>query len=159
MGKTLIKRGALLLMTPLFLLLSSCGDEGCTEQVTAYAVGTFEKEKTTETVISKLLVYGIGQEKDSLMAAQTTLKVVDLIFNSSDTITKTDFRFVVDNDTISDTLTFYYTNRDFFLNIDCGCSVFHTIDSIEHTSNLIKEIEIINSDITNEKTPNFTIRY
>jgi hypothetical protein len=142
-------------------LLYSCGDDGCVESVIGYGVGTLVKSADSErTEPSSLTVYGIGQKNDSAMIENLKPKsTIDLLLNPNDTVTNFKVLFVFNKDTIADTLKFHYENKDFFINIDCGCTVYHFIESIEHTSNFIKTIEIINPEITNVKTNNFTIGY
>ncbi|MDO5570675.1 MAG: DUF6452 family protein [Bacteroidales bacterium] len=139
----------------------SCGDDGCVESIVGYGVGTLKKNTGSENSMpSSISVYGIGQQKDSAMIkGLSPSSTIDLLLNPSDTVTDFKVLFVFSQDTIIDTLRFHYENKDFFINIDCGCTVYHFVDSIEHTSNFIKTIEIINPEITNVKTNNFTIGY
>lgn len=164
MGKFISRSLTLLLSTLSLLSLSACGDEGCVEQVTPYVVGLFTQQPENETTITSFSVYGLGQASDSAMVLnQTSLESVDLILNADSVKTRLLFQFILPNtpepDTLRDTVTVFYTNRDFFINIDCGCSVFHTIDTLTFTKEVIQDIEILNSDVTNEKTPNIKIYY
>lgn len=143
-------------------LLNSCGDEGCTEATTSYTVASLVKESTASSIAAKTIsVYGIGQKSDSAMVlSQTDFKVISLLLNPDTTCTKMNFVFAfAEADTIRDTLSFYYKNQAYFLTIDCGCTVENYIDSILHTSHLIKKVEIINPEVKNEKKPNITLYY
>lgn len=147
---------AILLLMGLFLL-SACNDEGCTEPVTTYNVGAFEKILGSETVISSFSVYA---KPDSIMISnQSDLKSFDLNLNPSTHATTFELKFQVGSVLITDTLTFYYRNREFFLSADCGCSMFHYLDSANYTGNLIQSIVITNPEITNEKRANFKLLY
>ena len=49
--------------------------------------------------------------------------------------------------------------------MECGCSVHHIINSVEldygsnEADKIIKSIQIVNPEITNEKAINFTLNY
>lgn len=162
MGKALKPILSLLTLITGISLWSSCGDEGCTEPTTSYTVASLTAEPGTSPVGPKSLsVYGIGQQSDSLMInSVTTFQGISLILDPDTTYTQMLFEFPMsENDTIRDTLDFHYKNQLYFLTIDCGCTVQNYLDSILHTSNLIKRIEIINPEVTNEKKPNITLYY
>lgn len=155
----LLKSTLLALCLP---LMAACGDEGCTEATSSYTVASLVVSPTSAVAAPKsVIVYGIGQKSDSVMLPSTTdFKSLALLLNPGDTVTKMRFEFPIsETDTLRDTLSFHYKNQLYFLTIDCGCTVQNYIDSILHTNHFIKNIEIVNPEVTNEKTPNITLYY
>ncbi|MGL4293350.1 MAG: DUF6452 family protein [Bacteroidales bacterium] len=144
-------------------LFSGCGDEGCTESTVSYTIATLTKVDPTSKVdtLKTFSVYGIGQQNDSaLVLNQSDTKVISLLLNPDTVYTRFRMELAFTNkDTLTDTLTFYYKNQEYFLSIDCGCSVYNYIDSVLHTGNRIKNIEITNPEVTNEKKPNIIFYY
>ena len=155
MGKTIIK----IILPILFLSFLACGDDGCVESTVSYCVGEMIN-KSSAINPSKINVYGLGQKSDSaLIEGLTTKSFMDLLLNPNDTITNFKVDFIIATDTITDTIRFYYENKDFFIDMDCGCTVHHFVDSVRSTNYFINTIEIINPEITNVKTNNFIINY
>ncbi|MEG0949536.1 MAG: DUF6452 family protein [Bacteroidales bacterium] len=144
------------------LAFTGCGDEGCTEATTSYTVASLVPVAGTSPVPPKSVsVYGIGQKEDSVMIQNSTsFKSLALLLNPDTTCTKMLFEFPVsETDTLRDTLSFYYKNQVYFLTIDCGCTVQNYLDSVLHTNHLIKNLEIVNPEVKNEKTQNITLYY
>ena len=162
MGKTLKNINLLFLIVSVVTLglFTSCDDEGCIESVIAYLIGSLKAMGEDAPTIKSYSVWGVGQEKDSvLLSNQTSLKGIELLLNPNEEFTDFKFRFVVGTDTIIDYIKFSYKNRLYFLSIDCGCSTFYSIESIESGGAFIKDTEIVNSDVTNEKKVNFNLYY
>ncbi|MEG1586445.1 MAG: DUF6452 family protein [Bacteroidales bacterium] len=162
MGKTIMSLFFAVTSLCAFFLLTACGDEGCTESTVSYTVaGIVQKQVSSKTAIKTVSVYGIDQGKDTAMVnGQSDLKVISLLLNPDTVYTAMDFVFsFAEMDTIRDTIEFYYKNQEYFLTIDCGCTVYNYLDSIKHTDHLIKNIEIINPEVKNEKSPNITLYY
>lgn len=162
MGKNLKLVLSLLTLITGISLWSSCGDDGCTEATTSYTVAALSAEPNTSPLEPKFVsVYGIWADTDSIMVDQTTsFKSISLTLNPDTTYTQMKFEFIMpDNNTLRDTLDFHYKNQLYFLTIDCGCTIESYIDTVYTTNNLIKRIEIINPEVTNEKKPNITLYY
>lgn len=161
MGKVLNLVRIPLISISLFLLFCACADEGCTEPTTSFTIASLtQKVIDQKSVVQSVSVYGIDQKDDTVMVKnQRDLKILALLLNQDTTYTQMRFEFAFTKDTIKDTLSFYYKNQAYFLSIDCGCSVFNYLDSVSHTNHLIQNIEIINPEVKNEKTPNITLYY
>ena len=103
---------------------------------------------------------------------------IELLLNSNSNETVFGFVFYVPETTTNDEgkevttlveklnyVTFSYENIPFFLDMECGCSVHHIINSVEldygsnEADKIIKSIQIVNPEITNEKAINFTLNY
>ena len=142
------------------LLMVSCDDEGCIESVVSYAAGSIDNSDAESATVNSFSVWQIGQEKDSAMLTNSTsLSGIEILLNPNDDYTALKFNFNMARDTISDTVTFYYKTRDYFLNIDCGSTTFFDIETILHTGHFITDTEIINPEVTNEKKINFKLYY
>ena len=119
---------------------------------------------------------GIGQANDSLMLTGQSSGTIELLLNSASTETQLAFLFAVSyketvtndegeettqtvTELIPDIVTFNYENIPYFMDIECGCSVHHIINSVEFSNTIIKSVEIINPSVTNEKAINFTLTY
>ncbi len=142
---------SLILLTGMF----SCGGGECTETVVSNVISDFvypsgERPSLTANIL--------GLERDTFLFQNLTdLKAVPLLLDPDTTFTRLNLEFRLSDTIVSDTVTFHHKNSIFFVSMDCGCSMFYTLDSIEHTNNIITEIEIKNPSVTNEKKPNITI--
>ncbi len=170
MGKTLIN-AILILVT--CCIIAGCND-GCTDPYIAYNVGSVTKD--SETNVSYFNVWGVGV--DSFMVENASSGNIELLLNSNSNETVFGFVFYVPETTTNDEgkevttlveklnyVTFSYENIPFFLDMECGCSVHHIINSVEldygsnEADKIIKSIQIVNPEITNEKAINFTLNY
>lgn len=58
-----------------------------------------------------------------------------------------------------DTLRFQYETNPYFLDMECGCSMFFHILEADVTNNLFRSITIKNNEITNEENINIILTY
>ena len=154
MGKILNTKH--LLASLVFLTgMTACGGEECTETVVSSVISDFVYPSG---IRPSLTAHILGLETDTfLFENNSDLKAVPLLLDPDTTFTRLRLEFNLSDTTVSDTVTFYHQNSPFFLSMNCGCSMFYTLDTIEHTNNIITEIEIKNPSVTNEKKPNITI--
>jgi hypothetical protein len=74
--------------------------------------------------------------------------------NSNEDITK----YVIENNSIKDTLEFTYTRNDIFVSRSCGYKTnFNDLQIVNNTNHWIKSITIINPTISDEKAAHITI--
>ena len=170
MGKSLINA---ILRFITCCIIAGCND-GCTDPYIAYNVGSGTKD--SETNVSYFNVWGVGV--DSFMVENASSGNIELLLNSNSNETVFGFVFYVPETTTNDEgkevttlveklnyVTFSYENIPFFLDMECGCSVHHIINSVEldygsnEADKIIKSIQIVNPEITNEKAINFTLNY
>ncbi len=160
MGNFINKITIISLIALISSFLISCDDEGCIESVVAYTNGSLNVTTEDPIDINSYSVWGIGQERDSAMLRNSTnLTGIELLLNPNTDYTDLRFQFNMPNDTVTDTITFYYKSREYFLNIDCGCSAFFDIETIDFKGHFITDAEIINPEVTNEKKINFKLFY
>lgn len=60
---------------------------------------------------------------------------------------------------VTDTLWVEHTNREHFISMDCGISVFSHIDTIRFTKHMIDSLAIVNSELDNDEKDNVHIYY
>lgn len=58
-----------------------------------------------------------------------------------------------------DTVSIYHTNMEYLVDYNCGCLIYHTIDSVKFTKNQIDSIVIKNSSVDNAAEENIKIYY
>lgn len=147
-------------------LLTACGNNGCEETREAYC--TAELRGVTGATLTSLSIWGIGQggaadKTDSLMYEGAPSEHISLILNPDSTATRLRILFtgVVDRERvqIADTITLLYDTSPYFLNMECGCSVFFTLKDLIATHNFIYEASIRRKEITNEEAVNFILDY
>lgn len=146
-----IKTTIILLLS--LILVSCVTDEECREDKDVYMqIGVYTKKLNTTTKLysnSLLTVDSIwvkGLATDSfLYQNKKTLNTIYLPLKKLST--QTDFEVCFNQ--ITDTISVFYQNNDrYFLSLECGCVIAHTIDEIVSTNHYIDSIAIINRDIT-----------
>lgn len=153
MGK-ILKAKHFLASLVLLTGITACGNE-CTESVVSNVITDFVYPSGTRPSLS---AYILDLNVDTfLFVSKTDLKAVPLLLNPDTTFTRLRLEFNLTDTIVSDTVTFYHQNSPFFVSMDCGCSMFYTLENVVHTNNIITEIEINNPSITNEKKPNIKI--
>lgn len=92
--------------------------------------------------VGPMTVYGEGS--DSLMADSATVSTLYLpLRKDRDTCT-----YVFAFDGQEDTMEIYYTRKETFVSLACGCAVFATIDSVDWSTNALDSVKIINTAVT-----------
>lgn len=69
------------------------------------------------------------------------------------------FKYITEIATMTDTLWVKHTNREHFISMDCGISVFSHIDDITYTKHLIDSLAIMNPELDNNEKDNIHIFY
>lgn len=148
------------------LTLQSCGVRNCEEPLAVDTGIVFMKGGTAYTFpmisvggISKSAVTG----KDTVINRDTlkSAKSMELPLRITDNKTEFEIRFYpsVDMPPLTDTLTINHQNTNYFISEECGCLVFHTIESIQYTKSRIDSAYIYNPNITNEKLQNIILQF
>lgn len=169
--------------------LTSCGNDGCQETRESYCVA--DMRSVSGARITLLSVWGIGQQRqtvlavdtvyyvedgvlldslayhpalaDSLMISESSPTNISLILSPDTTITRLRMQFMATIDTthvqVEDTLTLTYESHPYFIDMECGCSIFFTLQSLETTTHFVRSALIKRNDITNEADINLVIEY
>ena len=154
-----------LLMLCLSLLssvcLTSCGNNGCEQTRETFLYSTVKS--TGRTSINSMNVWAIDLPADSLMLVAPKPTELEFILKPD----TTDVRFrlemlVNDNGDLfqyNDTLSVSYEATPYFLDMECGCSMFFTLHDVSVTNNVFKKILLKNKAITNELQINIALEY
>ena len=86
-----------------------------------------------------------GQGNDSILYNNTKrVSSIKLPLKKFDTETS----FYITFNDVTDKIIINYANSEpYFSSLECGCEVFHSIESISATTNFIDSIEIVNGEI------------
>lgn len=133
--------GFLFLATLSALLLPSCDDICETPTLTAIVAGTYtDSIQIVQTyTLTSPAVYGVG--RDSLLAPVAGKWLMPLSLASDN------MRFVVEDDGVKDTISFYYARTVEFVSEECGCIAVARIDSILYSMNKLKRVEIVRPSV------------
>lgn len=151
--------------------LISCGNNGCEEIRETYCMA--DLISTTGARIDQMYVYGIGSpvmgvDKDNNpiekeMVNEANPKNIEFILNPDSTVTdaRIEMSITLDGDKYQyqDTLHFVYDPHPFFLDMECGCSMFFTLKEVESTNHFFRRVSIKRNEITNEENINIIIEY
>lgn len=146
--------------------LQSCGVQNCDEPLAVNTGIVFMQRGTTYTF--PMVSFG-GITKSPTTNKDTTInrdtlrnvKSLDLPLRITSNKTQFEIRFYqsLDMPPLVDTLTINHQNTNYFISEDCGCLVFHTIESIDYTRRRIDSAYIYNPNITNEKLQNIILQF
>lgn len=145
------------------VFLSACTQtENCTQEKNVLMqVGFYKKTMDSTTniysksalTIDSIWVMGLGT--DSLLYnKETSIKSINIPLKK--TIEQTDY--IVRFNNTNDTISIFHTNNDrYYLSLECGCVVAHSIDEIVSTGHFIDSVSIINRDINTTNAENIQI--
>jgi len=149
-------------LVALFFLSACTQTENCTQEKNVLMqVGFYKKTMDSTTniysksalTIDSIWVMGLGT--DSLLYnKETSIKSINIPLKK--TIEQTDYIVRFNNTT--DTISIFHTNNDrYYLSLECGCVVAHSIDEIVSTGHFIDSVSIINRDINTTNAENIQI--
>jgi hypothetical protein len=143
--------------------MSSCTSDGeCRKDRDVLLAANFyvvDYDSVTLVYITKsysdtITIFGLGN--DSVLSDSINIKSISLPLKPFESTTK--FVFQVLNKT-PDTIAFIHKNEEYFLSLECGELVFHTLENVEFTTNQIDSVLIMDKDITLNKTENIKIYF
>jgi len=149
-------KAIILVMTACMSLgLFSCLDISCTDETTAFVRANFYEYSSKNAVIpDSITLYG----------NEMSIKVYDnekvqppALIPLKDSTSLTMFIIMINN--VTDTLKFHYWSYSHLISKECGYSVFHTVDTVLHTGNIIDSVATVNKDITTLNVENIRIYY
>lgn len=146
----------------LFFLSACTQTENCTQEKNVLMqVGFYKKTMDSTTkiysksalTIDSIWVMGLGT--DSLLYnKETSIKSINIPLKK--TIEQTDYIVRFNNTT--DTISIFHTNNDrYYISLECGTVVAHSIDEIVSTGHFIDSVSIINRDINTTNAENIQI--
>jgi hypothetical protein len=142
--------------TILTLSLTNCSNTtGChqsTYVVMTVGFHTIKNDTTITITMDSVWVKGVGI--DSILYNNTkSVSQLSLPLQENKSIS----RFVIRNNATYDTLTCYQTNIKQFISLECGCEVNFQLDSVKTTKHLIKSVQIVQKNVTNQSIENIQI--
>lgn len=146
-------------------LMASCSGTECYENHSALPLANFFSSQTRQKIsIQRLEIYGIGAPGDSVLYTPATLSDAYLPFRLWEDTTSYVFAYHSlsdgqdeDNSAVpSDTITFCYTPKEWFVSPACGAMYFYEMKEVRHTNLLIDSVSF-NPLITNENIANIQI--
>ena len=143
------------------LTLTSCGNNGCEKIRESYLEASFKA--TGRVSLSSVYAWALTAEGDSLMTTATSPTEMEFILKPDTSVTQIRLASTITEDDeqyqYNDTLTLVYEYYPYFLDMECGCSVFFEIKEATITNAVFKSIEIKNKEITNDETVNLVLTY
>ncbi len=161
-------RGISILLLALILFGCSSGTE-CRENLEIYLAGkvynvVFDENRdayVSQALYIPLRINGLGV--DSLLMNSSSVSELKVPLNKFDTVSSFEFTTLklLENDTltVSDTVTFYYKNREEMVSVQCGCIVNHTLVDVRHTTHLIDSVVIVNDEVSRISSNNLNLYY
>lgn len=162
---------SILIVFASIVVFCGCGNNGCEEIRESFCLA--DLSSLSGATINKMVVFGIGQgggAKDTTGIAQdkemintSRPKNLEFILNPDSTVT--DIRLLMnitlngDQFQYEDTIHFVYEPHPYFLDMECGCSMYFSLEDVSSTNNFIRSIIIKNKEITNEESLNIIIEY
>ena len=153
------------------MAIMSCGNNGCEEVRESFCLA--QMTSLSGAKINQLYAYGIGQGKgevdtlgiasDEVMLTASNPSSLEFILDPDTTVTdiRLQMNITLDGDQFQhdDTIHFVYDPHPYFINMDCGCSMYFTIEDVTSTNHFLRNITIKNNEITNEQSLNIVIEF
>jgi len=145
----------LTIISIIILILSQCAPLPCTLETDAKLKANFFRTGTGTAIIADTVtLYGIGRDTSKIYDNATMLKSISFPLDSgSDSCS-----FFIKLNSLTDTITFYYTNYTHLISKECGYTFYHSLDSIKHRKPVL-DYNIMNRNITTVNAENIRIFY
>ena len=136
------------------ILLASCGGEDCVINNTVVATMNFYSSDGSAVMLNdELTVSVVRPGSDSIVlnrkSSATGISVPLGYQNECDTVV---LRFGMAN--IVDTLFLHHTNQPYFISLDCGTAMFHTLTSTDCTHRVLQSVIVTNPEINYDALEN-----
>lgn len=167
----------------LLILTAACGNNGCEEVRETFCYA--EVTATSGLVMTHVDVWGIGHRPDTvvnatydrendttvrdtvladvLMLTASNPKSLEFILRPDTNATSLRLKMTIndngDFEQYEDTIHLRYTTTPYFLNMECGCSAFFTLEEVSATQHILKKVTLKGREITNEESVNLLIEY
>ncbi|MBE6276464.1 MAG: hypothetical protein E7096_09025 [Bacteroides sp.] len=141
-------------------LWTGCGDAECPLSSHAVARFDFLDSKTHHPVgltngatITGIIYLDNHPEIDTLFNQANNYMSLPLSYTEQTT-------YVMHySETLRDTIELTHKNIPFVKDIECGAMMFHQVESMRYTTNVLDSVVLVNPDINNEEKTNFNIYY
>lgn len=146
---------AAIIISGLFLLLSSCLEVTCLDETEAYVkAGFYSYSNKNPAVPESMTLYGLNMYDTVYNKVKLTPPALIPLKDSSDVSI-----FIIMINGINDTIKFHYWSFPHLISKECGYTMFHTVDTIFFTKHAIDSIANRNKNITTENVENISIYY
>ncbi len=153
----------LLLFAGAFLYLS-CDDSECSETgLPMVRMAFWDKETNANVALTDTLTITAAGTDSTLYNRGVNTSYVKLNMNYTKNVTTYYLRLgYYDRTTeqpaeIRDTIEIRHTNREFFLSMECGVAVFHDIDTVLYTRNMIDSLVVKDPSVNKDEKDNIHI--
>lgn len=138
----------------LLALFASCGGDDCVINNTVTATMNFYMADGNPCQIMDTLTVSVVRERGDSVVLNRKLGASSLIFplgysNACDTFV---FRFARMG--VSDSVFIRHDNYPYFISLDCGTAMFHTLTSVDCTHHLMQSIQITHPEINYDAQEN-----
>lgn len=145
-----MKSPLLALLSLSILALSSCASKECYDNQNTLPLAAFLSAQTGKQItIANLSVYGMGAPNDSLLADNENINELYMPLRPDEPSSSFIFKYGGSEPTLSDTVSFFYSSKPWFVSEACGVVYYFNIDSISHSANLIDSVAVPGMLITN----------
>ena len=149
-----------MLMVVLMACFWGCGESDCPLTTQSVARFDFLDSKTNKPVgltngvtISGLVYINNELRIDTLFNQAQSYMSLPLSYTNQTT-------FVMHyTETLRDTIELTHKNLPFVKDIECGTMMFHQVESMRYTTNVLDSVVLVNPNINNEEKTNFNIYY
>lgn len=156
---------ALIICCLLGIWTVSCSESDCgmlSRPMIKFRFFSYEQPKTEISITDTLTVltrYSANGGDSILINKETNVKTFMVPYGYTQKETTYVFRYSSPAYVVTDTLWVEHTNREHFISMDCGISVFSNIDNIRFTKHVIDSLAIVNPLLDNDEKDNVHIFY
>jgi hypothetical protein len=126
-----------------------CDDDNQSKLVARFK--TIVSNTVSDTIVSGVTLFGIREgQTDSLLYDSSTTSEILLPLDPNHGFTQ----FLLSVEEHSDTLRFIHTNEFYLLSYTCGFAALFNLDSVQHSHQIIHDMEIVSSVIDAELEEN-----
>ena len=132
------------------LLLPGCQEEVVCEDATAtkLRIGFYNKPATgssTPATIDSLTVYILSSQQDTVYDNRKNVSRIELSLNPNEDISSFVFTFPE----ATDTFHVHYDRKLHLISVDCGFTMFYSLEELQTTNHRIIQHEITNNLVSN----------
>lgn len=141
--------------------LPSCGNNGCEEDRETFL--SVQLRTSGHLNLISVKAWGIGHQSDSLMMQVSRPTDLEFILQPDKDFCELRLETIVDDNgdqfQYTDTLRVSYKPQPYFLDMECGCSMFFTLNDASVTNHLFREVTMRDKEITNHAKTNLVLQY
>ena len=141
----------------LLALFASCGDDDCVINNTVTATMNFYLSDGNPCQITDELTVSVTRaERDSVVLNKKT-GATGLSFPLGYASVCDTFVFQFAHMGVSDSVFIHHDNHPYFISLDCGTAMFHTLTTADCTHNLMQSVQITHPEINYDAQENIRI--